>query len=216
VYRPERADNRIAVMMAVLLIHAIVGAVLIRTSRAPLLFDLSAQPIAIELLPELSRIQPKKSSSGTVHLPVAGDGGRMKPAQPDLAAETAPKSDDIPPEPVKDATVPSVDWDHEVAIAAQNRVNASESEKLYRNLAGFSAAQLEWMKRNRMEPVPYNPFWGDGRHENSPGVLWINDDCAIVSLLPVCRIKLGRRKARGDLFKDMRKYLDERVTDPLP
>lgn len=203
-------------MMAVLLIHAIVGAVLIRASRAPLLFDLSAQPIVIELLPELSRIQPKKSSSGTVHLPVAGDGGRMKPAQPDLAAEMAPKSDDIPSEPVKDARVPSVDWDHEVAIAAQNSVNASESEKLYRNLAGFSAAQLAWMKRNRMEPVPYNPFWGDGRHEDSPGVLWINDDCAIVSLLPVCRIKLGRRKARGDLFKDMRKYLDERVTDPLP
>jgi hypothetical protein len=27
---------------------------------------------------------------------------------------------------------------------------------------------------------------------------------------------LGKRKVRGDLFKDMREYLDERETDPLP
>ena len=72
------------------------------------------------------------------------------------------------------------------------------------------------MKRNQMQPVPYNPLWDDGRHADEPRVLWISDNCAIVNLLPVCRIKLGKRKVRGDLFKGMRKYLDERETDPLP
>jgi len=51
---------------------------------------------------------------------------------------------------------------------------------------------------------------------NSDGVLWLSENCALVNGLPFCRIRLGRKPPRGDLFKNMRRYLDERETDPLP
>jgi len=35
-------------------------------------------------------------------------------------------------------------------------------------------------------------------------------------LVPYCFIKVGHQEARGDLFKNMRQYLDQRLTDPLP
>jgi hypothetical protein len=126
-------------------------------------------------------------------------------AQPQISIDNEPA-------PSSNITLPPIDWELEAQTVARNTANA----KLYRDLAGFTPEQLEWMKKNKMQPAPYNPFWDDGRHVDEPGVLWISDDCAIVNLLPVCRIKLGKRKVRGDLFKDMRKYLEERETDPLP
>ena len=53
------------------------------------------------------------------------------------------------------------------------------------NLSGMSAAQLEWIRKNHMEPADSNP-------------------------------RLGRKPPRGDFFKNMRQYLDERETGPLP
>jgi hypothetical protein len=37
-----------------------------------------------------------------------------------------------------------------------------------------------------------------------------------VGFVLLCQMKVGKRKARTDLFKNMREYLDERLTDPLP
>jgi hypothetical protein len=46
--------------------------------------------------------------------------------------------------------------------------------------------------------------------------IWISDHCALVNLVPYCFIKFGHKEERGDLFKNMRQYLDQRLTDPLP
>jgi hypothetical protein len=85
-----------------------------------------------------------------------------------------------------------IDWELEAEVVARN----SLGKRLYRDLAGFTPEQLEWMKRNRMAPAPYNPFWDDGRRTDEPGVLWINDDCAIVNLLPVLD-QIGKAQGAG-------------------
>jgi hypothetical protein len=205
----EFRDHRLAVFLCVLLFHGILSALLIRASRIRLALDQVTPSFAMELLPELSRVQAGGNRPETVN-----SGSTSKPANKPrsvVAAEPRIRVDDEPA-PGSAITLPLVDWELEAETVARNTTNA----KLFRDLAGFTPEQLEWMKRNQMQPVPYNPFWDDGRHVDEPGVLWISDDCAIVNLLPVCRIKLGKRKVRGDLFKDMRKYLDERETDPLP
>jgi hypothetical protein len=51
---------------------------------------------------------------------------------------------------------------------------------------------------------------------NAYTVYWRQQHESLVNPLPFCRIRLGRKPARGDLFKNMRQYLDERETDPLP
>lgn len=205
----EGRDHRLAVFLCVLLFHGTLSALLIRASRIRLALDQVTPSFAIELLPELSRVQARANRPETVNSRSASNPAN-KPRSA-VAAEPRIRVDNEPA-PSSAITLPLVDWELEAETVAGNTTNA----KLYRDLAGFTPEQLQWMKRNQMQPVPYNPFWGDGRHVNEPGVLWISDNCAIVNLLPVCRIKLGKRKIRGDLFKDMRKHLDERETDPLP
>jgi len=205
----ELRDHRLAIFLCVLLFHGTLSALLIRASRVRLAIDQVTQTFAMELLPELSRVPLNKNRSETL---------KSRPeSNPDIRPRSGVAAEprisiDNEPAPSNAITLPPVDWELEAETVARNIAGA----KLYRDLAGFTPAQLEWMKRNQMKPVPYNPFWDDGRHVDEPGVLWISDDCAIVNLLPMCRIKLGKRKVRGDLFKDMRKYLDERETDPLP
>ncbi|HEY2780689.1 MAG TPA: hypothetical protein VGI90_07935 [Steroidobacteraceae bacterium] len=110
-----------------------------------------------------------------------------------------------------------IDWTQEAEWAVQNQMRSAEREKLYRNLSGLSAAQLDWIRKNHMEPVDNNPPWAENRpRNNADGVLWLSENCALVNLLPYCRIKLGHTPARGDLFKNMHKYLEDRELDPLP
>jgi hypothetical protein len=207
--RVEAKDKRAAVFLCVLLIHGILGALLIRTSPSHLPAGQVTQSFTIELLPEPSRVQAKTNRPETVvSKPASNPDIKPRSTAP---AESAGGIDKERP-PNNAITQPPIDWGLEAESVARN----SGGKRSYRDLAGFTPEQLEWMKRNQMVPAPYNPFWDDGRRVDEPGVLWINHDCAIVNLLPVCTFKLGKRKVRGDLFKNMRKYLDERETDPLP
>ena len=113
--------------------------------------------------------------------------------------------------------VPRIDWAREMAQATQNHIAESNKSSSYRDFSGPSAKPRDWIERRHKESVETNPPWSD-RHPrvDADDVLWISDHCAIVALMPLCVIELGRNKARGDLFKEMRPYLDRRVTDPLP
>jgi hypothetical protein len=207
--RVEAKNKRASVFLCVLLIHGILGALLTRTSPLRLPAGQVTQSFTIELLPEPSRVQAKTNHPETV-ISRAASNPDLKPRSTEPAKSTGGSDNEHLPDNA--ITQPPIDWNLEAESVARN----SAGKRSYRDLAGFTPEQLEWMKRNKMAPAPYNPFWDDGRRVNEPGVLWINHDCAIVNLLPMCTFKLGKRKVRGDLFKDMRKYLDERETDPLP
>ena len=207
--RIEAKGRRSAVLLCVLLIHGIVVDLLVRATRLHFAVGQNSHAFTVDLLPGILRPEMRESRPKiAVSKPVRNADKQASPALPaesqaTTGNESAPNSAISPP---------PIDWDLEAAIVARGSVG----KRLYRDLAGFTPEQLEWMKRNQMAPAPYNPFWDEHHRADEPGVLWISDDCAIVNLMPVCRLKVGKRQVRGDLFKDMRKYLEDRELEPLP
>jgi hypothetical protein len=125
------------------------------------------------------------------------------------------KNPTVIPEPVPDNSItvppeappqPKIDWEREAELAAQNGVASAEKQKNYRDLSALSPAQLSWIKRNHMEPMPPGIQWHHPRFEfdrnSGLPVLWINDHCVLVTLMVFCGI--GKIEANGDLFKHLR------------
>lgn len=55
--------------------------------------------------------------------------------------------------------------------------NGNDRRPRYRNLSGLSAAQLEWIRKNHMQPVDSNPPWAENRPKNNAdGVLWLSEN----------------------------------------
>jgi hypothetical protein len=95
---------------------------------------------------------------------------------------------------------------HEADLAIQNGMAKAETETKYRNLSGLSPLQSAWARR--MHPAPMN----------ADSVFEVKHDshCAFIGTVFFCEMKIGRRKVRGDLFRNMREFLDERLIDSLP
>jgi len=217
-WREERENRRVMAFFAVLTLHATIGTILLRSSVTLLsTVHMTAEELLITFLDPTEPREPTKHAA--VMKPIAE---QIAVVKPDGAAREAPQAE-VVPGGVPDAQsgqitpLPPIDWTREAELAVRSSTDTAQREKLYRNLAGLSAAQLDWIQKNQMEPVDSNPPWAEtAPRNNADGVLWISDNCALVNLLPVCRIKIGRKTARGDLFKNMREYLDKRETDPLP
>jgi hypothetical protein len=217
-WRQEQESRRATVFFAVLMLHVIVGMIWIKSS---LLLSSTAHTAPAEILIAfLQNAAEQKTADENLSggNPIAK---QVSPQKRSTTASEAPK-DAFQPDYSFDTrnaitTTTPIDWEHEAELAVQNSIAAAEREKLFRNLAGLSAAQLDWIQKNQMEAVDTNPPWAENRPKNNAdGVLWISENCALVNGLPFCRIELGRKPARGDLFKNMRQYLDRRLTDPLP
>jgi hypothetical protein len=130
-------------------------------------------------------------------------------------AAAVPKNRPVIPEPGPDNSItvppeaspqPRIDWEREAELAAQNGVASAEQQKNYRDLSALSPAQLSWVRKNHMEPMPpgiewQHPRFEFDRHTGLP-VLWINDHCVLVTLIVFCGI--GKIEANGDLFKHLR------------
>ena len=220
-WRWEHENRRMTVFFAVLLLHVSVGIMLAKSSRLLIAARLAPEPFFVNFLrrsqqppaaaPALAK--PNAEHTTTDKRAAAQKGSAEIALQPDAIPDTPNTSDT----PNAITLAPPIDWTQEAEWAVHNYMQAAEREKLYRNLSGLSAAQLEWIRKNHMEPADSNPPWAENRpRNNADGVLWLSENCALVNGLPFCRIKLGRKPARGDLFKNMRQYLDERETDPLP
>jgi hypothetical protein len=219
-WRQEQETRRLMVFLAVLLLHVSVGIMLVKSSRLLIAARFSPEPFFINFLRRSE--QPRPAAAVPIK-PHANQIPRDK--RPTLQSESptseGPKSalqaDSSADRQNAITLVPPIDWAQEAEWAVRGQMQAAEREKLYRNLSGMSAAQLEWTRKNHMEPADTNPPWAENRpRNNADGVLWLSENCALVNGLPFCRIRLGRKPARGDLFKNMRQYLDERETDPLP
>jgi len=215
-WREERENWRVTTLFAVLMLHAIVGTILIRSSTLLSAVGVAPEPFLITFLRHTEQREPAEPVPAIK--PIANE---IVPAKIPSITPEMPRAESPPgsvPETQNQITLlPPIDWTHEAELAIRNSLDTAEREKLYRNLAGLSAAQLDWIQKNHMQPVDTNPPWAETAPRNhADGVLWISDNCAIVNLLPFCRIKVGHKEARGDLFKNMRQYLDGRVTDPLP
>jgi hypothetical protein len=96
-----------------------------------------------------------------------------------------------------------IDWDRESALAVQSSVAQAVREKNYRDLSSLTPEQLDWVKKNHMEPMP--GFQWDRNSRGAMlryGIVKLNDYCVLIVVMPFCRFG-GKIQYSGDLFKDM-------------
>ena len=215
-WRQQHENWRLTVFFAVLFLHVSIGILLARSSRLLSTARLSPEPFFIDFLrrseqAEPARAYPTPEESSAYQRP-RGKGFKLPDEIPDK-----PVPPMIPNTQNAITLPPPIDWTQEAEWAVKNQIQGAERERLYRNLSGLSAAQLEWIRKNQLEPVNTNPPWSENRpRTNADGVLWLSENCALVNLLPFCRIRLGHPPPRGDLFKNMHQYLENRELEPLP
>lgn len=189
----DKRGWRAAVFLAVLMTHAVLLLLVIRTARwvaSPRRFS---EPLIVMLLADKVReTQPAAAPPAQVFRSRAS-----KPEKPPNNAIT------IAPET---QALPQIDWEHEAELAAENGAAQAEKEKNYRNLAGLSVQQLSWVRQNHMEPAPPGIEWTHPRFEfdRNTGlpVFWVNDHCVLITVFIFCGI--GHIEPNGQLFKHMR------------
>lgn len=197
----HEAPDRKLVLLLVALAHAgLIAAILLSSARS-----VRERVNAVELTASLVLL-PKESAPSdapriTIHL-----------ESPTLPAHIL---SDIPLPPVHSEgnaiTLPPpeqqrqpIDWDHEAALAVESSIAQAAKERGYRNLSGLSPEQLDWVKRNHLEPAPGFHWDRNSRREMlRHGIFKINDYCVLVVALPFCNFG-GKIQYDGDLFKNMR------------
>ena len=103
---------------------------------------------------------------------------------------------------------PPVDWGKEAEIASKNAIKNAETRDAYRDLSALSPAQLNWVRKNHLEPAAPGIQWKYRRVEVTEvgfPIIHINDHCIAVPFLMMmlfCRI--GYIEPKGDLFDHMR------------
>jgi hypothetical protein len=126
-------------------------------------------------------------------------------------------------EPNNAITVPYIDWDAEAKEGAQRKVDNEEAERRRRNLAGPSDSQLDWARNNAAVTSEHHK-WGDSeRAEGGEVITWENEKCywtthgvTIYGMLQTVKVCKDPPKTDAELFKEMRKKLDERGASPTP
>jgi hypothetical protein len=199
--------RRSLILVAVIIAHLAVVLLAVRTGRQrsfpaidtmpPLiLLTLTGSP-RTESTPASARSAPRVATAA--RRPRAAETHASVPAETNLPEANSPEA---PP-------APAIDWEEEAHRAVQNFELDAEKQKRFRNLAGLSAQQLDWIKRNHMEPMPAGVEWHHHRvqfdKDSGLPVIWINDNCVIVAPLMImvfCRI--GHIEANGGLFNHMR------------
>jgi hypothetical protein len=96
-----------------------------------------------------------------------------------------------------------VDWDRESALAVESSIANAARDRSYRDLSSLTPEQLDWVKKNHMEPMPGFQWDRSSRGQMlRHGIIKLNDYCVLVVVLPFCRFG-GKIQYNGDLFKDM-------------
>jgi hypothetical protein len=204
--------RRPVIFLVVVLVHGVIATLLGKDSRLILPSRKPPEALVLILLNERSALAHANEVTAR-SAPVRNKVVRPKPGSDDGSPSVT--RDAVPAVP---SVSPPIDWNREAELAVKDSIDKAELEKNYRNLAGLSADQLEWVRRNRMQPTTAHIEWSHPRYEldRSTGlpVLWINDHCVMVTVMVFCAF--GRIGGNGALFNHMREHLDERLTDPLP
>jgi hypothetical protein len=188
----DTRSGRQLIFLIVLMSHVAIVVVVIREGRLVLIPKGTNEPLLLILLrgeaPAIQAETPPRATGARAHTP------KHAPVRENAIA-TLPE----PPQP-------TIDWQHEAELASENFLANAEKDKNYRDLAGLSPAQLNWIKQNRMKPAPPGIAWQNPRFEfdqqTGIPVFWINDHCVWVMLMIFC--KIGKPVADGGLFNHMR------------
>lgn len=196
----DQAPKRYLVWLVVVLAHAgLISAMLLSRPR---LFRQPRNPA-----PSLSLLQlPNQSAtSDTPRITLQIDAGAVRPRiNADLPVPSVVINDNaITLSPIEQQQQQRIDWNREAELAVQSSIAQAGKEKNYRDLSRLTPEQLDWVKKNHMEPIIGFQWDRNSRGEMlRHGIIKLNDYCVLIVVIPFCRFG-GKIQYNGDLFKDM-------------
>ncbi len=173
----DRRGWRPLVFLAVLMSHALIMLMIIRSARLLISSPKdSFEPLVLMLLREEVRTVPDSPARPRVPVP------RLPRVAPPAAAPNAPPM----------TVPPNIDSQREAELAAEGALADAEQQRKYRDLAGLSPEQLGWIERNHMQRMPTGIEWHHPRFEfdrrTGLPVLWLNDHCVLITVMVFCKI----------------------------
>jgi hypothetical protein len=206
---------RLAVFVAVVGLHFLAGLLIVAT-RTIRIGRMRAVDAPLSLL-RLSQESPAKPPvAGAASIPEHGV--KKKAASPDVE----PTPNVAAPEASNAITLP-LDLSDEADAAARRQSEKEGNERRRRNLAGPSDAQLEWSRNNVPLIRDYHQLNDTERAEGGELITWMNDKCFYTNhgittfgLPQTAMVCKDPPKPETELFKDMRKKLDEGAKGPAP
>jgi hypothetical protein len=205
---------RLAVFAAVVSVHVLAGWLLFATSNIRFARGRAAAPLSLLWLPQESPANPRINS------PAATPDHSLKRRA--ASADIEPTPQVAAPEPSNAITLP-LDLSTDADSVARRQADKEENERRWRNLAGPSDSQLEWSRNNVPLLRDYQQLNDIEHAEGGEIVTWMNDKCfytthgiSTIGLPHTSMVCKDPPKPETDLFKDMRKKLDNSAQGPVP
>jgi hypothetical protein len=214
--RPDQSERwRVAVFVAVVGLHVLAGLVLFAagTIRIERLRAVDAPLSLLWFSPESS---PQRPVAPSASVPEHHVRRRETPLDVERPPEVATR------EPSNAITLP-LDLRSDADSVARRQSDKEENERRWRNLAGPSESQLEWSRNNAPLIHGYHQLGEDERAEGGELITWVNDKCYYTTRgittfgMPLStKVCKDPPKPETDLFKDMRKKLDDSANGRAP
>jgi hypothetical protein len=205
--RPGQSERwRVAVFVAVAGLHFLVAVIMFGAGTIRIARLRADTPL---LLLSLSRERPPELPTA---LPTSVPTQNSRRQEPSRVIDRQPG---IAQPEANDAITLPLDLSTEADAAARRQSDKEENERRWRNLAGPSESQLGWWRNNA--PLARDHQSGDAeRAEGGELITWVNDKCyftthgiATFGMPQTGKVCKDPPKPETDLFKDMRKKLDE-------
>jgi hypothetical protein len=214
--RPGQSERwRVAVLVAVVGLHFLIGFLIFATGTIRIArLRVVDSPLSLLALSQESQL--KAPATLPESIPTQNLRRREALREIDRPASV------VEPEPNNAITLP-LDLKLDAGAAARRQADKEESERRWRNLAGPSESQLEWSRNNVPLVRDYHQL-GDGEHaEGGELITWVNDKCYFTThgittfgMPETNKVCKDPPKPETELFKDMRKKLDERAKARAP
>jgi hypothetical protein len=193
----DEAPKRYLVWLVVVLAHAgLIAEMLL--SRPRLSREMRNPTYSLSLL----QLPNHSATIDTTKITVQIDAGTSHPS---INADLAPiviNNNAITFEPAEQQRQ-HIDWDRESALVVQSSLAKAAKDKSYRDLSSLTPEQLDWVKKNHMEPMPGFQWDRNSRGQMlRHGIIKLNDYCVLIVVIPFCQFG-GKIQYNGDLFKDM-------------
>jgi len=214
--RPNRTERwRVAVFIAVVGLHLLTGLLMLAATKVRIAILRPEQGVIVMFLPSA---EPRRPPSDLSTSQVPTNVLNPKKREPSTPADRKPMA-----EPNNAITVPYIDWGAEAEAGGQRKIENDEAERRRRNLAGPSDSQLDWARNNAAIVGEHHKLGDSERAEGGEVITWENDKCywtthgvTIYGMQQTSKVCKDPPKADAELFKEMRKKLDERDTDRTP
>jgi hypothetical protein len=212
--RGQSKGWRVAVFVAVVGLHFLAGWIILAPGGVRARLRSVDTPLSLVWLSRESAPKPPDSSPASI------------PSQPIRRRKSSEDSNRPPnltePEPNNAITLP-LDLSDAADSAARRQADQEEAERRWRNLAGPSESQLEWSRNNVPLVRDYHQLGDDERAAGGELITWVNDKCYFTThgittfgMPQTSKVCKDPPKPETELFKDMRKRLDEGAKGRAP